>query len=219
MSSPTTPAFCAVQPWIAVARGVDLPPGAEQAVQSAFEGGARWWREQTGRTFEVAPVVVHRSPSSFDELLARHGETNNIWFALQREAHDCGVLDNCDANRAHYMTALGGEMGGGMVGSENFGCAHVLPGKAAITGGFAYVLLGLDPARYGHPAQPWFASERRQAIGALMHELGHMLGDGVAHPLDHTSDDRNLMFGWWNWPDVSFTREQIGQLSGSPFLK
>ncbi|MDP9180304.1 MAG: hypothetical protein M3O21_01090 [Chloroflexota bacterium] len=165
----------AVQPWIAIVRGVDLPPGAEQAVQTAFEEGARWWREQTGRTFEVAPVAVYHSSSSFEELRAKHGETNNIWFALQHEAHDCGVLDNCDPKRAHYMTGLGGEMGGGMVGSENFGCAHVLPGKAAITGGFAYVLLGLDPARYGHPAQPWFASERRQAIGALMHELGPRL--------------------------------------------
>jgi hypothetical protein len=82
----------AVQPWMAVVRGVDLPPGAEQVVQSAFEEGARWWREQLGRTFDVAPVVVHRSPSSFDELRANYGETNNIWFALQREAHDVGVL-------------------------------------------------------------------------------------------------------------------------------
>ena len=209
----------AVQPWIAVVRGVELPANAERGVQSAFEEGARWWREQIGRTFEVAPTVVHRSPSPFEELYKKHGETNNIWFALQREAHEAGALNNCDAERAHYMIGLGGEMGGGMVGSENFGCAHVLPGKAAITGGFAYTLLGLDPTAYGHPAQPWFASERRNAIGACMHELGHMFGDGVAHPLDHTSDDKNLMFGWWNWPDVSFTPEQIEQLSGSPFLR
>jgi hypothetical protein len=209
----------AVQPWIAIVRGVELPPGAETAVQTAFEEGAHWWRQQMGRTFEVARVAVHHSQSSFDELRAKHGDTNNIWFALQREAHAAGVLDNCDAARAHYMAALGGEMGGGMVGSENFGCAHVLPGKAAITGGFAYVLLGLDPAHYGLPAQPWFASERRHAIGALMHELGHVFGDGVAHPLDHAEDDRNLMYGWWNWPGATFTREQIAQLSGSPFLK
>ena len=50
--------------------------------------------------------------------------------------------------------------------------------------------------------------------------VGPMLGDfGVDYPLDHTSDDRNLMFGWWNWPDVSLTRGQIDQLSGSPFLR
>jgi hypothetical protein len=209
----------AVQPWIAVVRGVELPPHAEQDVQRAFETGAGWWREQMGRTFAVAPTVVHRSPSTFDELYRKHGETNNIWFALQREAHDAGVLDNCDATRAHYMIGLGGEIGGGMVGSENFGCKHILPGKAAITGGFAYTLLGLDPVLHGHPEQPWFANDRRNAIGACMHELGHMLGDGVSQPLDHTSDDRNLMFGWWNWPDVSFTKEQIEQLSGSPFLR
>jgi len=209
----------AVQPWIAVVREVELPANAERDVQSAFEEGSRWWREQMDRAFEVPPTVVHHSPSTFEKLYKKYGETNNIWFALQREAHEAGVLDNCDAERAHYMIGLGGEMGGGMVGSENFGCAHVLPGKAAITGGFAYTLLGLDPTAHGHPAQPWFASERRNAIGALMHELGHMLGDGVAHPLDHTSDDKNLMFGWWNWPDVSFTSEQIEQLSGSPFLQ
>jgi hypothetical protein len=93
-----------------------------------------------------------RSPSSFDDLRAKHCETNNIWFALQREAHDWGVLDNCDAKRAHDMTGLGGEMGGGMVGSENFDCVHMLPGKAAITVGLACVLLWLDPERHGHPA-------------------------------------------------------------------
>src|SRR6185295_9617505 len=149
-----------VQPWIAVVRGVELPAIAEREVQSAFEEGARWWREQIGRTFEVARVVVHRSPLTFEELRQKHGETNNIWFALQREVNEAGVLANCDAERALYMIGLGGEMGGGMVGSENFCCRHVLPGKAAITGGFAYTLLGLDPTAYGHPAQPWFASER-----------------------------------------------------------
>lgn len=200
-------------------RGVELPANAERDVQAAFEEGSRWWRERMGRTFEAEATVVHDSLSTFGELHAKHGETNNIWCALQREAHEAGVLDNCDVERAHYMIALGGEMGGGIVGSENFGCAHILPGKAAITGGFAYTPLGLDPTVYGHPAQPWFAGERRNAIGALMHELGHMLGDGVSHPLDHTSDDRNLMFGWWNWPEVSFTPEQIERLSGSAFLR
>ncbi|MEO8456923.1 MAG: hypothetical protein ABI559_03820 [Chloroflexota bacterium] len=209
----------AVQPWIAVTRGVDLPPNAESLVQTAFEDGATWWRKQMNRTFAVAPTVVHRSDHTFDELRKKHGEQQNIWFALQREAHDAGLLQNCDPERAHYMVGLGGEMGGGMVGSENFGCSHILPGKAAITGGFAYVLLSLDPTAYGHPAQPWFASERRQATGALMHELGHVFGDGVKHPLDHTSDDKNLMYGWWNWPDATFTPGQIAQLGGSPFLR
>ena|SRR5438309_1947810 len=89
----------AVQPWIAVVRGVELPAGADQAVQSAFEDGAFWWREQMSRTFEVAPITVHHSELSFDDLRAKHRETNNIWFALQREAHDSGVLDNCDGKR------------------------------------------------------------------------------------------------------------------------
>jgi hypothetical protein len=209
----------AVQPWIAVVRGVELPPGATESVTSAFKEGAEWWREKTGRTFEVAPAAVYQSELPFEELQRRFGETNSIWFALQRAASDARVIDNCDTKRAHYMIALGGEMGGGMVGSENFGCGHILPGKAAITGGFAYTLLGLDPTAHGLPAQPWFASERRQAIGALMHELGHMFGDGVSHPLDHSEAERNLMFGWWDWPDVSFTAEQIAQLKGSPFLR
>jgi hypothetical protein len=34
-----------------------------------------------------------------------------------------------------------------------------------------------------------------------------MCCDGVSHPLDHTNDDRNLMFGWWNWPDVLLFHE------------
>ena len=63
----------AVQPWIAMVRGVDLPPGAEQAVQTAFEEGARGGRAQSGLTFEVASVAVHHSQSSFDELRANHG--------------------------------------------------------------------------------------------------------------------------------------------------
>ena len=210
---------CAVQPWIAALRGVEVLPADADAVTTAFEQGARWWRDQTGRTFEVAPTVLYRSDASFDELQKRYGETNNIWFALQRAAGEAGLLDNCDESRAHYMVGLGGEMGGGMVGSENFGCRHVLPGKAAITGGFAFTLLGLDPKRFGLPEQPWFANERRHAIGALMHELGHVFGDGVSHPLDHTNDDRNLMYGWWNWPDVSFTPDQVDQLKGSPFLR
>jgi hypothetical protein len=209
----------AVQPWLAVVRGVDAPEGAAEAVTAAFEEGARWWWEQMDRTFDVAPTVVYASAAPFHELEHLHGESNNIWFALQREAGKAGVIDNCDPKRAHYMIALGGEMGGGMVGSENFGCKHILPGKAAITGGFAFTLLGHDPEAYGLPAQPWFANERRHAIGAMMHELGHVFGDGVSHPLDHTSDDRNLMFGWWNWPDVSFNREQKAQLAGSPFLR
>lgn len=209
----------AVQPWIAVTRDALLPPDAERIVQTAFEEGAAWWRKTLGRTFDLAPAVTYHSPLTFDELHAKHGDTNNIWFALQRAAHDAGVLDNCDAGRAHYMIALGGEMGGGMVGSENFGCSHVLPGKAAITGSFAYVLLGVDPKEAGLPEQPWFASERRHAIGALMHELGHVFGDGVSHPLDHTEDDANIMRGWWNWPDISFTDDQIAELHGSPFLR
>jgi len=209
----------AVQPWIALVAGVEIPTGAKESVGEAFEDGARWWHEQMNATFSVAPTVVHRSGQSFEDHRRKHGETNNIWFALQREAHEAGLLNNCDSRRAHYMIALGGEMGGGMVGSENFGCPQVLPGKAAITGGFAYALLGLDPKAYGLPEQPWFASERHQAIGALMHELGHVFGDGVARPLDHTSDDRNLMHAWWNWPDVSFTDEQIDHLRGSRFLQ
>jgi hypothetical protein len=208
----------AVQPWIAVTRGAVLPENAVAIVEGAFAEGAGWWREEMGVTFRVATPVVYPSPRSFEALARRHGDGNSIWFALQREAHDAGVIDNCDPGAAHYMIGVGGEMGGGMVGSENFGCQHVLPGKAAITGGFACVLLGLDPVEHGFPEQPWFASERRQAIGALMHELGHVFGDGAARPLDHTSDDRNLMFGWWNWPDVSLSREQIALLRNSPFL-
>lgn len=219
MTTQPRPAEYAVQPWIAVVLGAELPDGAAESVTSAFEEGARWWREQMGRTFDVAPTVVYRADGTFEELRRRHGESNSIWFALQRAAHDAGALDNCDARRAHYMVALGGEMGGGMVGSENFGCGHILPGKAAITGGFAYTLLGLDPTAHGLPEQPWFANQRRNAIGALMHELGHVFGDGVAHPLDHIDDGKNIMYAWWDWPDVSFTPEQIEQLKGSPFLR
>jgi hypothetical protein len=198
---------------------VPLPDGAADSVTRAFLDGAEWWQDQMGVTFAVAPTLVYQSPNTFSGLMKRHGESNNIWFALQRAAHEAGALDNCDATRAHYMIALGGEMGGGMVGSENFGCGHILPGKAAITGGFAYTLLGLDPTAHGHPAQPWFADTRRNAIGALMHELGHVFGDGVSRPLDHSEADGNIMYAWWDWPTVSFTADQVHQLRGSPFLR
>jgi hypothetical protein len=209
----------AVQPWIALTADADLPEDAADSVTRAFLEGAEWWREQMGHTFEVAPTVVYRSVHTFKELRKRHGETNSIWFALQRAADKAGFIDNCDSKRAHYMIGLGGEMGGGMVGSENFGCEHILPGKASITGGFAYTLLEENPQHHGFEAQPWFADTRRNAIGALMHELGHMFGDGVSKPLDHTEADRNIMHAWWDWPTVGFTPEQIEQLRGSPFLR
>lgn len=209
----------AVQPWIAVVRGAFVPDGAARSVTEAFETGAEWWREQMARTFEVAPTVVYESPLDYAQLAAKHGDPVAVWYGVQRAAHDAGLLDNCDPKRAHYMIGLGGDMGGGMVGSENFGCPHILPGKAAITAGFAYTLLGEAAERHGFPEQPWFANERRHAIGALMHELGHVFGDGVSKPLDHTEDDRNLMRGWWNWPDVSFTPEQVALLTCSPFLR
>jgi hypothetical protein len=209
----------AVQPWIALCRDVPLPDGAADSVTEAFREGAEWWRKQMGVTFEVAETVVYQSPRTFKELTKRHGQSNNIWFALQRAAGEAGIIDNCDPKRAHYMIGLGGEMGGGMVGSENFGCAHILPGKASITGGFAYTLLGENPQHHGHPAQPWFADTRRNAIGALMHELGHVFGDGVSKPLDHSEADRNIMYAWWDWPTAGFTPDQIEQLKGSPFLR
>jgi len=188
-------------------------------VMERFEDVAAWWYEKTGKTFRTGPIAVFTSALTRDELESRYVHGNDIWKHLQREAHDLGVIDNTDDHRAHYMIVPMIAAGGGMVGSENYGAGHILPGKAMIGGKEACILLGLDPADHGYVndlPMAWWFDEVREATGAVAHELGHMFGNGVDQPLPHK--DNTIMFSYWDYPNIGFDVEQIETLDGSPFL-
>lgn len=189
------------------------------SVKYAFTLGAAWWKEKTSRTFKT-DIKVFRSHLTQGELLSR-ATGNNLWFLLQDQAHNAGIIDNTDIHQAHYAIIPFMAAGGGMVGSENFNAAHILPGKACISGKEALVLLGLDPLKYGFEEPVWWFDSVSDATGALMHELGHMFGNGVDEPLPHTNteiDGPTIMFNYWDFPEVGFNPEQVMILMGSKFL-
>jgi hypothetical protein len=194
----------------------DFVLDAAKKIKEAFVNGSLWWKEKTGKTFNVGEVKIHRSLLTRAELEAK-GPGNNIWDYLQYEAGlPEGVIDNYDDHKAHYAVIPFLAAGGGMRGSEHFGAEHILPGKAAISGKEALVLLGDNPTHYGYDAPVWWFDEVREATGALMHELGHVFGNGVDQPLDHK--DGTIMFGYWDYPNATFDLEQQSILDGSPFL-
>jgi len=173
-----------------------------------FKRGAEWWKSVTGKTFQVMnPRIVVWTPEEFPDTD----------FGLWHHLIDVQA-DKCDAGIMQYLHVLGANASGGMVGSENWGCNFILPGKACIADGFAFVAFGLDQTQFGFPPQDWWANTVDQSIGARMHELGHAFGNGVDQPLAH-SEAPSVMFAWWDWPNCTFFDYEIEILNnGCPLL-
>ena len=174
-----------------------------------FEEISNWFYQKSGMRFTTL------SPKVFKWNLVDYPQTD---FSLWHELIARNTI-TCNKNVLQYLHVLGANASGGMVGSEHWGCNHILPGKACIADGFAFTAVGLEPYDYGFPSQPWFTSTRQQANGARAHELGHAFGNGIDAPLPHTSPgENNIMQEWWDYPNCGLNSWQISQLKGSTLL-
>ena len=216
-----SPAY--VQPVIVLPADGDPSLAYVKTVDDSFRRLAAWFGRVVGRPFNYLAPAVHRLELTEAQWLAKYaGEPVRLWIEAISEAAERGAIEGkCNQQRLYvFVTPV--ECGaGGMIGAENWGCDHILPGSVAMTGWAGKLLGGL--AHEGWERWP-------NAMGALAHELGHAIGDpqGTGRPLDHYdlwTPERQaafsmwgtVMFNWWSWQEHE--PESIRAPGFAPFEK
>lgn len=217
----------AVRPVIFLAddTNIDVDPYQAQ-VDSSFAVIRDWYKEQLGgKTFNLLPVLVYRSPLSESQLYAQYGTGTGIWYEGLKQATAANGVDVCDDHRFYYFVTPIDDIAGGFVGAENLGCIYILPGTGSIPDHMGRLIGGIiDP-----DWPEWWADEIREAQGGVAHEIGHGLGgscvgdndvNGECNGLPHnTPESGSIMFAWWNFGTTGiFTGEEKTQILQSPFI-
>lgn len=214
----------------------------EQQVLTGMEVMQKWVLKTLGRTFRVLVPSVVKSASTWKHIMeATDGGEFNAWKFAMNEAEAQRMIRICDDDSWHYLVTPANKFSGGMVGSENWGCRHVWPGKTCISGKMGRLAGGIagespdisvralaEVARAYYTAAPreswedesheWWADEPIEAWRAMMHEMGHAL---EALPHGTYDDPPSIMLQWWDqtaeWRDYEKEKLLNGPV-GSRFL-
>ncbi len=205
-----------VQPVIVIPADLPRDPAYEKEVDGSFQRLAAWFGRVAGRPFNYLQPAVCRLLLAEAEWLAKYaGDPVRLWKDAISEAAERGLIEGkCNPQRLYvFVTPV--ECGaGGMIGAENWGCEHVLPGGVAMTG-WAGKLLG------GLPSGDW--TSWPGAMGALAHELGHAVALLKHYDLWPPEQQAafsmwgTVMFNWWSWQEHA--PESITAPGFAPFEK
>jgi hypothetical protein len=188
-----------VQPVIIVPADRTRDLSYEEKVDDSFRRLAAWFGRVAGSPFNYLPPAVCRLPLAEAEWLAKYGgDPVRLWKDAISEAADRGLIEGkCNPQRLYvFVTPV--ECGaGGMIGAENWGCDHILPGAVAMSGSGGKLLGGLASGDW----TTW-----PNVMGALAHELGHAIA-GLPHYDGWTVEQQQfnmwwtVMFNWWSWQE------------------
>jgi hypothetical protein len=142
----------------------DPGPAYMETVDDSFRRLAAWFGRVLGRPFNYLPLSVHRLELTEEQWLATYaGEPVRLWIeAISEAAKRAAIEGKCNPQRLYVFVPPVECGAGGMIGAENWGGAHTLPGSVAMTGWAGKLLGGL--AHEGWEQWP-------NAMGALAHEL------------------------------------------------
>jgi hypothetical protein len=205
-----------VQPVIVHPR--DAVPGTEYEakVDGSFRRLATWFARVVGKPFNYLPPAISELPLTTEQWLSRYaGEPVTLWKNAISEAaaHDL-IAGDCNPQRLYVFVTSVDCGAGGMIGAENWGCDHVLPGSVAMTGWAGRLLGGLESGSW----TTW-----NSAMGALAHELGHAAA--LLKHYDGWTEEQQaafsmwgtVMYNWWSWQENE--PESIRAPGFAPFEK
>jgi hypothetical protein len=205
-----------VQPVIVFARDTTRNGDYEEKVNESFRRSAGWFRRVVGQPFNPMAPAVLELPLTADQWLDRYpGEPITLWKDAIGEAAERGLIDGTCNRQRLYVFVTPVECGaGGMIGAENWGCDHVLPGAVAMTGWAGRLLGGLESGDW----TTW-----NSAMGALAHELGH--ASALLKHYDGWTEEQQaafsmwgtVMYNWWSWQENE--PESIRAPGFAPFEK